>query len=107
LKDAEAQLRCVMWQTYTRRVKETPAEGTEVYVLGRPALWAERGELRLSVVTMLPTSGVGFQQLALERARAALDKDGLFALERKRALPPFPRAIAVVTSLEGAALRDI
>ncbi|MEO8450749.1 MAG: exodeoxyribonuclease VII large subunit [Gemmatimonadota bacterium] len=107
LRDADAQLRCVMWQTYTRRVKEPPAEGTEVYVLGRPSLWAERGELRLSVVTMLPTSGVGFQQLALEKTRAALDKDGLFALERKRALPPFPRAIAVVTSLEGAALRDI
>ena len=83
------------------------ADGTQVYVLGSPTVWEEKGELRMSVVVLLPTSGIGLAQLARERVRAALEKDGLLEPARKRSFPQFPSRIAVVTSADGAALRDI
>ncbi len=107
LRDETAQLRCVMWRTYAERLRLPPPEGTEVYLLGTPTVWAPRGELRLSAVTLLPTSGVGLQQLAFERTRELLDRDGLFDPARKRPLPAFPRAIAVVTSSDGAVIHDV
>ena len=107
LRDADAQLRCVMWRTYAERLRVPPSEGTEVYLLGTPTVWAPRGELRLSAVTVLPTSGVGVQQLALERTRELLERDGLFDPARKRPLPAFPRGLAVVTSSDGAVIHDI
>lgn len=107
LRDAESQLRCVMWRSYARRMKAVPAEGTEVYLLATPGVWTQRGDLRLAAVTLLPTAGVGLQQLALERTRERLEREGLLAPERKRPLPRFPAVIAVVTSPDGAALHDI
>jgi len=107
LRDAESCIRCVMWKTYTTRVGEPPSEGTEVYALGNPTVWEKKGELRMAVVVMLPTAGIGLQQLGKEKVRAALEKDGLLAPERKRALPEFPALLAVVTSEDGAALHDI
>lgn len=107
LRDAEAQVRCVMWRTYSARVGAPPPEGTQVFVFGTPTVWEERGEFRLNLTQLLVTDQVGAQQLELERIRAALEKDGLFLAERKRPLPELPRRVAVVTSLDGAALRDI
>ena len=107
LRDAESCLRCVMWKTYTEKAGEPPPDGTEVYVLGSPTIWEKKGELRMPVVVMLPTAAIGLQQLGKERVRQALEKDGLLALERKRALPEFPTALAVVTSQDGAALQDM
>ncbi|MGQ0702456.1 MAG: exodeoxyribonuclease VII large subunit [Gemmatimonadales bacterium] len=107
LRDAESCIRCVMWKTYTARMKAQPVEGTEVFVLGSPTVWEERGDLRMTVNVMLPTAGVGLQQLAKERVRAALEKDGLLDPARKRALPEFPRGVAVITSEDGAALHDM
>lgn len=107
LKDADAQVRCVMWRTYAAKVQAPPAEGTEVYVLASPTVWEERGEFRLACVVLLPTAGIGLAQQLFERTRAALEKDGLLDPARKRGLPPFPRAIALVTSPDGAALRDM
>ena len=107
LRDSESTLRCVMWATYARRAKLVPAVGTEVYILARPDFWADRGELRLSAVTVLPTASVGEAQAAMERVRAALAKDGLFDPSRKRPLPGHPRRVAIVTSLDGAALHDM
>lgn len=107
LRDAESCLRCVMWKTYTVRVGEPPAEGTEVYALGNPTVWEKKGELKFPVVVLLPTAGTGLQQLGKEKVRAALEKDGLLAPERKRPLPEFPSVLAVVTSQDGAALHDI
>lgn len=107
LRDEGAQLRCVMWRTYAERLRVPPPEGTEVYLLGTPTVWAPRGELRLSAVTVLPTSGVGVQQLAFERTRELLERDGLFDPARKRSLPTFPRGLAVVTSSDGAVIHDI
>ena len=107
LRDAESQLRCVMWRTYTQRLKVPPPEGTEVFLLATPSVWPQRGELRLSAVAMLPTAGVGLQQLTFERTREQLERDGLLDPARKRPLPPFPRTIAVVTSPDGVVLHDI
>lgn len=107
LKDPDAQIRCVMWRTYSAKVGAQPVDGTEVYLLATPTVWEERGEFRLNVVVMLPTAGIGLAQQLLERTRAALEKDGLLDPARKRALPVMPATIAIVTSPDGAALRDM
>lgn len=107
IRDQESQLRCVIWRTYAQRLRTPPPEGAEVYLLATPTVWGQRGELRLSGVTMLPTSGVGLQQLTFERTREVLEKDGLLDPDTKRALPPFPRCIAVVTSPDGVVIHDI
>ncbi len=107
LRDPESSIKCVMWKSYTIKVGATPIDGTEIYALVTPTVWAEKGELKATVQVMLPTAGVGIQQLNREKVRAALERDGLLDPSRKRALPPYPRSIAVVTSAEGAALRDI
>jgi len=107
LKDPDAQLRCVMWRSYAAKVAAQPGDGTEVYVLATPTVWEERGEFRLNVVVMLPTAGVGLAQQLYERTRAALEKDGLLDPARKRTLPAMPAVIALVTSPDGAVLRDM
>lgn len=96
-----------MWRTYSARVKSAPPDGAQVFVFGIPTVWEERGEFRLNVTELLITDQLGQQQLELERIRRALEKDGLFDPARKRPLPALPERIAVVTSLDGAALRDI
>lgn len=107
LKDPDAQIRCVMWRSYAAKVGAPPAEGTEVYLLATPTVWEEKGEFRLQVVVMLPTAGIGLAQQLFERTRAALEQDGLLDPARKRRLPPVPAVIALVTSPDGAALRDM
>jgi exodeoxyribonuclease VII large subunit len=89
------------------RAGKPPADGTEVYVLGKPALYEEKSEFQLVVSRMLPTSALGRQQQELERVRALLHQDGLFDPARKRALPTYPSLIAVVTSRDGAAVHDV
>lgn len=106
LRDAEAQVRCVIWKSYAQRLRARPAEGTEVFILARPDFWAERAELRMAAVQLLPTSAMGSNEAELQRTREALAKDGLFDPSRKRPLPPYPRRVALITSLEGAALHD-
>jgi exodeoxyribonuclease VII large subunit len=107
VKDAESALRCVMWRTYAAKVGAQPAEGTQVYCFGTPTVWEERGEYRLNVTKMLQLDQLGSQALELERVRKLLAKDGLFDPARKKPLPAFAQTIAVVTSLNGAALRDV
>jgi exodeoxyribonuclease VII large subunit len=107
LRDAEAQVRCVMWRSNAQRVRAPVKDGTAVFALGAPTLWEEKGEFRFIVGDIIPTELVGQQQVALERTREALARDGLFDPSRKRRLPTLPARIAVVTSLDGAAVRDI
>ena len=107
LRDAQAQVRCVMWRGDNQRLPTSPEDGMEVFVHARPTLWEERGEFRLTVKQLIPTAEGGLWQLQLERAKAALERDGLLDPARKRPLPPYPERIAVVTSPDGAALRDI
>jgi exodeoxyribonuclease VII large subunit len=107
LRDAGSQVRCCMFRTNTLRAGKPPADGTEVYVLGKPALYEEKSEFQLVVSRMLPTSALGRQHQELERVRALLHQDGLFDPARKRALPIYPSLIALVTSRDGAAVHDI
>jgi exodeoxyribonuclease VII large subunit len=107
LKDPSAQLRCVMWRADARRVPATPEDGLKVFARGELTVSAKRGELQLTVRELQATSEGGFFAIALARARAALEKDGLLDPARKRKLPAFPRSIGVVTSPEGAVWHDI
>lgn len=106
LKDANAQIRCVMWATDARRVLAAPDEGMTITALGKLTVYAGRGELQLRVLR-IEASGDGLWRKAFERIRQQLEAEGLFALERKRALPLLPSCIAVVTSTDGAAFHDI
>lgn len=107
LRDANAQVRCVMWRTHAQRQQSIPEEGSKVFLHGTPTVWEEKAEFKLVVNEFLVTDQLGAKQLALQKLREALAKEGLFDLERKRTLPPMPARIAVVTSFDGAALRDI
>lgn len=106
LKDEESQIRAVMFRSYAGLLRFRPEDGLEVLVRGNVSLYPARGDLQLYVSTMEPR-GVGEQQLALEQLKAALAAEGLFAAERKRPLPFFPRCVGVVTALGGAAIHDI
>ena len=107
LRDKTAQIRCVMFRNDNRGLPGPPADGTQVFAFARPTIYDEKGEFHLTVRELLSTEQGGLWKLAFEKARAALFKDGLLDPARKRRLPPFPRRIAVVTSPDGAALRDI
>jgi exodeoxyribonuclease VII large subunit len=106
LRDKSAQIRCVMFakQNYMLPV---PVDGMNVFVFARPSLYEEKGDFQLTVMELLSTDKDGLWKLAFEKAKASLLKDGLLDPARKRRLPPFPRRIAVVTSPDGAVLRDI
>jgi exodeoxyribonuclease VII large subunit len=106
LRDRQAQVRCVMWHS-DNQGRTAPAEGAQVFLEAQPTVWEERGDFRLSVRELLATDASGMWQLRLEQARAALERDGLLDPARKRPLPAYPAALAIVTSLDGAALRDI
>lgn len=107
LRDKTAQIRCAMFRDDNRRLPGPPPEGTEVFAFARPSVYEAKGEFSLTVKELLSTEQGGLWKLAFEKAKAALQKDGLLDPARKRRLPPFPLRIAVVTSPDGAALRDI
>ena len=106
LKDRDSQLRCAMFRTRNALAGFTPRAGMQVLVRGRISVYEARGEYQL-VVEHLEEAGVGALRREFERLKTKLAAEGLFALERKRALPRFPRRIGVITSPSGAALRDI
>ncbi|HEX7587689.1 MAG TPA: exodeoxyribonuclease VII large subunit, partial [Anaerolineae bacterium] len=106
LKDREAAIRCVMWRTDAARVFKLPANGDAVQVHGRVSMYEARGDVQL-YVDEIKLAGAGALWQEFERLRARLDAEGLFAAERKRGLPQFPRRIGVVTSREGAVFHDI
>jgi exodeoxyribonuclease VII large subunit len=107
LRDDLAKVDCTMWKSAAARLKAPLEEGTEVFLLGQPNLWEERTSLRFNVVQVIPASAVGASAQAIERTKQALLADGLLDPARKRPLPPFASRIAVVTSVAGAAVRDI
>lgn len=106
LKDDRAQVRCVVWAGDTRRMLTAPDEGMAVVVRGQLTVYAARTDLQLRV-TAMEGVGEGLWRKAFEEIRARLEADGLLAPERKRALPGFPRRVAVITSVDGAALHDV
>ena len=107
LRDATSQVRCCMWKRDAARAGKPPADGTEVFVLGKPGIYEAKGEFQLNVSRLIPTAAIGQAQQEFERVKAVLHRDGLFDPDRKRPLPQFAATVAVVTSTAGAALRDI
>jgi exodeoxyribonuclease VII large subunit len=106
LKDRDAQLRCAMFRTRNALARFSPKEGQLVQVFGRVSLYEPRGDYQL-LVDSIEDAGSGALQRAFEELKARLAAEGLFTLERKRALPTVPRRIGVITSPSGAAIRDI
>src|SRR5919205_1191709 len=106
LKDAGAQIRGVIFRSALRYLKFKPGDGLRVVARGRVSVYEPKGEYQLVCEHMEP-QGLGALQLAFDQLKKRLEREGLFDQARKRPLPALPRRIAVVTSLEGAALRDI
>ena len=106
LKDAQAQVDCVMFRHRAQLQGWSARDGMQVEVRALPTLYEARGKFQLNVEVMR-RAGLGALFEAFERLKAKLDKEGLFDPARKRPLPRFPRAIGVVTSPQAAALRDV
>jgi exodeoxyribonuclease VII large subunit len=106
LRDTTAQVRCVVWARAQRNIPAAPDEGMDVTAYGQLTVYPARGEMHLTVSAM-EARGDGLWRKALEETRLRLERDGLLAPERKRRLPGAPRCVGVVTSTDGAALRDV
>ncbi|MBV8806967.1 MAG: exodeoxyribonuclease VII large subunit [Sinobacteraceae bacterium] len=106
MKDRDAQVRCAMFRLKNSAVGFVPKPGQQVLARGRISLYEPRGEYQF-IVEHLEEAGIGALRREFERVKAKLAAEGLFALERKRSLPRFPRRIGVITSPTGAAIRDI
>jgi len=106
LKDGQSELRCVLWRSDAARLRFTPEPGMQVIATGSVDVYEPRGEYQL-VARRLEPRGVGALELAFRQLREKLEREGLFDPARKRPLPRLPRRIAIVTSLDGAALGDI
>src|ERR1700685_8235 len=106
LKDGNAQIKVVMFRSAARLLRFRPADGLQALVRGRVTGYEDRGELQIAAEFIEP-KGAGSLQLAFEQLKEKLQAEGLFAAERKRAIPSLPTKICVVTSPQAAALRDI
>ncbi len=106
LKDKTASLPAIIFASDLKRVPFRLEPGLEIVVRGSLDLYAPQGKFQIKVFAIEPV-GRGALQLAFEQLKARLEAEGLFARERKRAIPKLPRSIAVVTSPSGAVVRDI
>jgi exodeoxyribonuclease VII large subunit len=106
LKDERSQIAAVMFRRQGQTLGFQPENGMEVLCFGRVSVYPARGDLQFYVEMMEPR-GLGALYLAFEQLREKLAVEGFFAQERKRPLPFLPRSIGIVTSLHGAALRDM
>ena len=106
LKDTTAKLAAVLWRSDALRLSFQLEEGMEVVATGTLGIYAARGQFQLQVSSVRPI-GVGAMQVALEQLKRKLASEGLFDASRKRPLPFLPRCVGVVTSPQGAAIRDI
>jgi exodeoxyribonuclease VII large subunit len=106
LKDTHAQIRGVMFRSALRLLRFKPQDGLRVVARGRITVYDPRGEYQILCEHLEP-EGLGALQLAFDQLKQRLTAEGLFDRTRKRPLPALPRKIGIVTSLEGAAVRDI
>src|SRR5271157_6073889 len=106
LKDAAAQLNCVLFSREKVTRRELLADGQKVLLQGDLTVYEARGQYQL-IVRAVELQGVGALQIAFEKLKLKLAAEGLFAPERKRPLPEFPQRIGIVTSPTGAAIRDV
>lgn len=106
LKDAKAQISAIMFRGYNSKLKFKPHDGLEVIVRGRITVYEPRGTYQIVCETMEPV-GAGALQKQFEQLKEKLKTEGLFEASRKKAIPSYPKHIAVVTSPTGAAIQDI
>lgn len=106
LKDEDSQLKSVMWRSTAQRLRFDVHDGLQVIASGPLEVYEPRGYYQLVIQDMIP-QGLGALELAFRQLHDKLAAEGLFAPERKRELPRFPRRIALVTSPAGAAVRDM
>ncbi len=106
LKDDQAQVRCVMFRHKSQLLSESLGNGQQVEVLAVATLYEQRGDFQLTVEQLRP-AGMGALYERYTELKLRLEGEGLFDASRKRSLPRFPRRIAIVTSLQAAALRDV
>ena len=106
LKDKTSQIRAVLFRSSAVRLRFALQEGMQVIVRGRLTVYESRGEYQIVLDTVDP-KGIGALQIAFEQLKERLTAEGLFDQGRKKSIPAFPRTVGVVTSLTGAAIRDI
>lgn len=106
LKDAASQIRVVLFRSAAQKLRFALRDGLHIIVRGSLTAYEPRGEYQIVAQTVEP-KGIGALQLAFEQLKERLGAEGLFESARKRPLPFLPRAVGVVTSLTGAAIRDI
>ena len=106
LKDAQAQVRCAMFRNSNRGLAFQPENGMQVLVRARVGVYEPRGEYQLTVEHM-EEAGVGALQRKYEALKLKLKQEGLFDTDTKQSLPEYPKAVSIVTSATGAAIRDI
>jgi exodeoxyribonuclease VII large subunit len=106
LKDAQAQVDCVLFRHRAQLLGWQPQDGARVEVRAQPTLYEARGKFQLNVEAMR-RAGLGALYEAFEKLKTRLEQEGLFDAAHKRSLPSFPRQVGVVTSPQAAALRDV
>ena len=106
LKDGASQIKAVMFRSAVRYLKFKPEDGLKVVARGKISVYDPKGEYQIICEHMEP-KGLGSLQQAFEQLKKKLAAEGLFDQARKRPLPALPRRIGLVTSIDGAALRDI
>jgi len=106
LKDQRAQIGCVIWRDTMAPVRQPLTDGAQVQIYGTVTVFEARGQYQLNVQILQPR-GLGLLQAKFEALKRKLQAEGLFAAERKRPLPKFPRRIGIITSPSGAAIRDM
>ena len=106
LKDQRSQIACVVWRDTIAPPRQALVDGTQLQVYGTVTVFEARGQYQLNVQILQPR-GVGLLQAKFEALKRKLEAEGLFATERKRPLPKFPRRIGIITSPSGAAIRDM
>ncbi len=105
LKDGEAALPAVMFRKEALKLRFRPEDGLEVLLCGRASVYEQRGQLQLVAESLEPV-GAGSLQVAFEQLKKKLELEGLFAMDRKRPLPLYPRCVGIITSPTGAVIRD-
>ena len=106
LKDASAQIRCVMWRQQAQAIYFRPEDGMLVQLFGRASVYEQRGDLQV-IARALRLGGEGALQQAFNALKQKLSDEGLFDAAHKQMLPAFPRRVGIVTSGSGAALHDL
>ncbi len=106
IKDEASTISAVVWKGATFKIPAKPQEGDQVTAFGQLSVYPARGSMQFTVTQML-ADGEGLWQRQFDETKRKLEAEGLLDAARKRELPRFPRTVAVITSSEAAALRDV